>query len=64
MLVVGVGNPENFIKLIETNELKIKKLIYPDHHIFTKKEIEEIVETAKRIFRYYHDRKIIIKLKI
>ncbi len=48
LVVVGVGNPENFIKLIETNELKIKKkLIYPDHHIFTKKEIEEIVETAE-----------------
>ena len=48
LVVVGIGNPENFIKLIETNELKIKKkLIYPDHHIFSKKEIEDIVETAE-----------------
>lgn len=43
----GIANPENFFQLLEKNNLIIKeKLIFPDHHIFTKKEIQNIIEFA------------------
>ena len=46
--IAGIGNPENFFKLIDENNLKIeKKFIFPDHYKFSKKEIKEIVEEAK-----------------
>ena len=46
--IAGIGNPENFFKLIEQNNLKIeKKLTFPDHYKFSKPEIQEIVEEAK-----------------
>jgi len=49
LVVAGIGNPENFIKLIEDNGLKIeKKLIYPDHYSFSKKELIKIIETAEK----------------
>ena len=45
--VAGIGNPENFFDLIEKNNCKIeKKLIFPDHHDFSKKEIENIIDEA------------------
>jgi tetraacyldisaccharide 4'-kinase len=46
--IAGIGNPENFFKLIEQNNLKIeKKLTFPDHYKFSKPEIQAIVEEAK-----------------
>tara|TARA_X000000950_G_C13912466_1_gene659536 strand:+ start:3910 stop:4848 length:939 start_codon:yes stop_codon:yes gene_type:complete len=49
LAVAGIGNPENFFKLIENNNLKIdKKLVYPDHHKFSKKEVQSIIKEAKR----------------
>jgi len=43
LAVAGIGNPENFFRLIEENNLKIEeKLIFPDHHIFSQNEIENI----------------------
>ena len=46
--ISGIGNPQNFFQLIEDNNLKIdKKIIFPDHYKFSKKEINEIVEEAK-----------------
>jgi len=48
LAVAGIGNPENFFKLLEDNNLKIeKKLIFPDHYKFSKEEIHSIVEEAK-----------------
>ena len=48
LAVAGIGNPQNFFQLIEDNNLKIdKKIIFPDHYKFSKKEINEIVEEAK-----------------
>lgn len=45
--IAGIGNPENFFDLIERNNCKIeKKLIFPDHHDFSKKEIENIIDEA------------------
>ena len=46
--IAGIGNPENFFQLVEKNGLNIeKKLIYPDHYIFSKSEIENIILEAK-----------------
>ena len=47
--IAGIGNPENFFKLIKENNLSIKKkLIFPDHYIFQKNQIQRIVDEAKR----------------
>jgi len=46
--IAGIGNPNNFFNLIEDNGLHIeKKLIFPDHYKFSKKEIASIVKEAK-----------------
>ncbi len=46
--IAGIGNPENFFKLIEKNNLKIyKKLIFPDHYKFSNNEIKKIITDAK-----------------
>ena len=49
MALAGIGNPENFFQLLEEHELKIfEKLIYPDHYMFSKNEIENIIIKAKK----------------
>ena len=46
--IAAIGNPENFFKLLEQNNLKIeKKLIFPDHYNFSKKQIVKIINEAK-----------------
>lgn len=46
--VSGIGNPNNFFKLLLDNDIKLKrKLIYPDHYKFTKNEIVKIIEKGK-----------------
>ena len=48
LAIAGIGNPDNFFKLLSENDLKIKKkLIYPDHYEFKKIEITSIIEEAK-----------------
>jgi tetraacyldisaccharide 4'-kinase len=48
LAIAGIGNPENFFKLLEENKLNVeKKLIFPDHYEFTKNEIKNIIEEAK-----------------
>ena len=47
--VAGIGNPDNFFKLIEDYDLNIlKKIIYPDHYKFSKIEIQNISDEAKK----------------
>ena len=49
LAIAGIGNPENFFQLLEKNGLKIKKkLVYPDHYIFSIREIENIIATAEK----------------
>jgi len=44
MSVCGVGKPESFQKsLSELNVNVVEKLIYPDHHSFSKKDVSNIV---------------------
>ena len=40
----GIGNPENFFDLLESNKLKIiKKISYPDHYNYTLQELNDLV---------------------
>ncbi len=44
----GIGNPENFFKLLKDNGLNIKQEIsFPDHYNYKKKEIENLILQAK-----------------
>ena len=44
----GIGNPENFFKLLKDNGLKIKEEIsFPDHYNYKKNEIESLISRAK-----------------
>lgn len=41
----GIGNPNNFFKILEENNLKIKKKIYfPDHYNYSERELSELVQ--------------------
>ena len=45
----GIGNPENFFRLLEDNDLRIqKKFKFPDHYFFSKKELLNIIDEAKK----------------
>ena len=45
----GIGSPENFFKLLELNDIKIqKKISFPDHYNFKKREILEIIDYANK----------------
>ena len=48
-VVAGIGNPNNFIKLLLDYGLNIeKKLFFPDHYEFTKNEIINILDEAEK----------------
>ena len=47
--IAAIGNPENFFKILENNNLLVeKKKIYPDHYVFSKNEVRKIFEEAKK----------------
>lgn len=47
--LAGIGNPNNFFDLLAEHKINIiKKLIYPDHYKFTKKEISKIADDANK----------------
>ena len=49
LAIAGIGNPENFFKLMEQNNLEIsKKLIFPDHYQLSKIEIQSIINEAEK----------------
>tara|TARA_Y100000389_G_scaffold190462_1_gene215334 strand:- start:824 stop:1765 length:942 start_codon:yes stop_codon:yes gene_type:complete len=49
LAIAGIGNPNNFFDLLTENGLNIKKkLIYPDHYIFSSTEIENIINEADK----------------
>ncbi len=49
LAIAGIGNPENFFSLIEQNNLNVqKKIIYPDHYKFSKKEFKNIINEADK----------------
>ena len=47
LAVAGIGNPENFFRLLARNNLNLeKRFIFPDHYKFSKKEILKIIKYA------------------
>ena len=53
LAIAGIGNPENFFRLIKESNLNIKKkLIFPDHYEFTETEVQNIIRGAKE--KNYH----------
>ena len=43
----GIGNPENFFKLLFDNGINVKKKIsFPDHYKFNKFEIKKIIDDS------------------
>lgn len=49
LAIAGIGNPENFFKLLVKHNLNVvKKYIFPDHYIFNKNEVEKLIEEAKK----------------
>ncbi len=48
LAVAGIGNPENFFRLLTRNNLNLeKKFIFPDHYKFSKNEILKIIKYAE-----------------
>ena len=46
----GIGNPESFKEILLKNKLNIvKEIIFPDHHKYTQKEIDDIIVHAKNL---------------
>ena len=49
LVISGIGNPENFFELIRSQNLNIiKKLSFPDHYQFSKSEILNIINDARK----------------
>ena len=49
LVIAGIGNPENFLKLLNNHNLRIaKKYIFPDHYTFSKEEVNNFISEAKR----------------
>ena len=49
LAIAGIGNPENFFQILDKNNLKIfDKIVFPDHYVFSKKEIENIINKTKK----------------
>ena len=65
MAVAGIGNPNNFFELLHENNLHIcEKLIFPDHHKFSKPEISKIIEvSAKKNLKIIMTEKDFFKIK-
>ena len=49
LVITGIGNPENFLQLLNSHKLKIaKKYIFPDHYTFSKEELNNFKSEAKK----------------
>lgn len=45
----GIGNPDNFFSLLYKHKIKVKKKIsFPDHYQFSKKDLDNLVSEAKK----------------
>ena len=63
--LAGIGNPENFFKIIIENKLNlVKKIAFPDHYIFNKDEILKIInDTRQNNFELITTEKDFYKIK-
>ncbi len=49
LVITGIGNPENFLRLLNNHNLKItKKYIFPDHYAFSREEVDGFINEAKK----------------
>ena len=64
LAIAGIGNPENFFSLLNKYNLNVeKKLVFPDHYNFSKKEIEDIIiEAEKKNFQIIMTEKDFFKI--
>jgi len=45
----GIGNPSNFFELLKENDINVVKThSFPDHHIFSQEELENIEKDSKK----------------
>jgi tetraacyldisaccharide 4'-kinase len=65
LAVAGIGNPENFFQLIKKCGLDVQKeLIFPDHYVFSNKDIQNILKKAsERNFHIITTKKDYFKIK-
>lgn len=49
LAIAGIGNPRPFIKYIKSFAAKVKVDIYPDHHQYTRKDIDHILARYNRL---------------
>lgn len=57
LIVSGIANPRPLVKMIKRNPPKVKVKVFPDHHNFSRKDIQEIERRYKEL---NGDNKIII----
>ena len=49
LVISGIGNPQNFLMLLNNHKFKIaKKYIFPDHYLFSKEEISSFINEARK----------------
>ncbi|MDE6206625.1 MAG: tetraacyldisaccharide 4'-kinase [Muribaculaceae bacterium] len=44
LAVAGIGNPRPFVKYVKSHAARVKVDIYPDHHQYTRKDLEHLLE--------------------
>ncbi len=49
LLVTGIANPKALLNYLDVKEIKYKHLNYPDHHNFTKDDIDKVVKTKQEL---------------
>ena len=46
--LAGIGNPENFFSLLKNYKIDIiEKISFPDHHKYSEKELEDLINQVK-----------------
>ena len=55
MAFAGIGNPDNFFKMLKRNNLNIKKtIVFPDHYEYKKSDLKKIIDESRK-----HDLKVL-----
>jgi len=49
LLVTGIANPAPLVRYLEERYSKVHKLHFPDHHEFTKKDIDKIIRLKEQL---------------
>lgn len=48
IVMSGIGNPKPFVKGVKKHYIVVENLVYPDHHVYTVEDIENIVAMIKK----------------